>query len=84
MKAGTFAPDLTAFRDLIKTLDEGLIGLFEILLSFAASMLKLYQSGPETTSCIVDLERGINQLLGLSKETIPELQHYCFKVDLPF
>ena len=56
VKACALAPDFSTFRDLIQALNEGLVGLLEVLLVLATGMLELNQCGPETTSCIVDLE----------------------------
>ena len=84
VQASSFTPDFSAFRDFIQTFNEGFIGLVKVRWGQAASMLKLDQGRPETTSCIVDLERRINKLFSLSKEAIPELKHHSFEVNFPF
>jgi hypothetical protein len=56
VQPGTFTPNLSALRNLVETLNECLVGQLENLSSLASRMLKLYQSSPKTTSCIVNLE----------------------------
>ena len=84
VKTSAFTPYLPALWDFIQTFDESHVCLLKSRLLLTSCMLKLDESCPEPTCCIVDLKRGLNHLFGLSEEPVSQLKHYCLKVDLPF